>query len=98
MSRAARPASGSMSRLNRVTYILAIALTDLPDHMPLCIIYIAAVAGIRPDLLAANKHLGRAVNRWQCEMISIHPAIIAIAFSLLCLLAFFLLLGQYRAI
>jgi hypothetical protein len=63
MRGANRPTTGCMCGFNRVTNILAITLTYLPDHSPFGIIYIAAIATIRPHLFAADKHFRRSINR-----------------------------------
>src|SRR5579863_2870263 len=59
---AIRPPARGMGRLYSVTDIFAIALTYLSYDMMLRVVHIAAIAGIWTNLLAFDKHLGRAVN------------------------------------
>src|SRR5579859_7038574 len=97
MRRATGPATRRVSRLNRVADVLAVALAHLPDHAPLPVVHFAAVTRIGPRLLAADKHLGRAVNRWKRVTVRARPiTLTSIVFVFL--FAFFLLRDHCPAV
>src|SRR5579875_2590228 len=62
MCRVRGPTASRVRRLDRVTNILAVALTNLSDHPSTRAIHDTAITRIRPHLLPLNKELGRAIN------------------------------------
>src|SRR5687768_8349126 len=47
---------------NRVADVLPVAIADLPNDLTIWVQHYGCVISIRTDLLAANVHLGRAVD------------------------------------